>query len=61
MVPQGICTMGNYVLITAYDSSAQHKSVIYVLDNNNVLKATLVYCNKNHLGGVTYDGTYIWI
>jgi len=61
MVPQGICTMDSYVLITAYDSSAQNKSVIYVLDNNNVLKATLVYCNKNHLGGVTYDGSYIWI
>jgi len=61
MVPQGICRMDNYILITAYDAEETHKSVIYVLSVSGELKATLVYNKKCHMGGITYDGTYVWI
>ena len=63
MVPQGICRIEEYgyVLITAYDSSRNYESVIYVLDTDGVLQATIVYCNKGHLGGITFDGSYVWI
>lgn len=60
MVPQGICTCEDYVLITAYDSAHKHNSVIYTLKNNQLI-ATLIYDKKVHMGGITYDGTYIWI
>lgn len=60
MVPQGICTCEDYILITAYDSSNKHNSVIYALKNNHLV-ATLIYDKKVHMGGITYDGTYIWI
>lgn len=61
MVPQGICKMDNYLLITAYDSDGANNSVIYVLDENNHLKATLVYNRGCHMGGIAYDGKYLWI
>lgn len=61
MVPQGICKMDSYLLITAYDSEGGNNSVIYVMDDNYELKATLVYDKKCHMGGIAYDGKYIWI
>ena len=60
MVPQGICTCEEYVLITAYDSASKHNSVIYALKDNQ-LTATLIYDKKVHMGGITYDGSYVWI
>ena len=60
MVPQGICTCEEYVLITAYDSANKHNSVIYALKDNK-LAITLIYDKKVHMGGITYDGSYIWI
>lgn len=60
MVPQGICPCESYVLITAYDSCKIHNSVIYVLENNQII-ATLIYDKKAHMGGICYDGSYIWI
>lgn len=61
MVPQGICKMDNYILITAYDSEGNNNSVIYVLEDGTRLKATLVYNRGCHMGGIAYDGKYIWI
>lgn len=61
MVPQGVCKMDEYLLITAYDSQGENNSVIYVLDNKGELNATLVYDKKCHMGGIAYDGRYVWI
>ncbi len=61
MVPQGICRMDDYVLISAYDKYEKHNSVIFVLTAGGKLKATLVYNKKCHMGGIAYDGTYVWI
>ena len=62
MTPQGLCIAGDYMLISAYDSSKKCNSVVYVL-NNSTLKyiTTLVLPSKIHAGGVAYDGTNVWI
>ena len=60
MTPQGICSFEQYVLITAYDSTREFNSVIYVLENHKVI-TTLIYDKKTHMGGICYDGHRIWI
>lgn len=64
MVPQGICIAGDYMLVTAYDNSGAN-SVIYVLSNKNPqerqLMTTIVLPDANHVGGIAYDGTRVWI
>lgn len=77
MVPQGICIAGDYMLVTAYDSGNFYKkkpgqggnkinpSVLYVLSNQNPgnreLLTTIVLPDRNHVGGVAFDGRNIWI
>lgn len=65
MVPQGICIAGDYMLITAYDSSGKENSVVYVLSNedatNRSFLTTLILPDKNHVGGITFDGRNLWI
>lgn len=65
MVPQGLCLAGEYLLITAYDAKEANNSVVYVLSNTGEQKggylATLVLPNINHVGGITFDGTFLWI
>ncbi|MBR5753989.1 MAG: hypothetical protein IKX83_05850 [Clostridia bacterium] len=40
----------------------QHKSVIYVVDKETLAHiATVALPDCNHVGGITYDGTYVWI
>ena len=76
MVPQGICIAGDYMLVTAYDSGDFYKnpkqgahkinpSVLYVLSNqtpgSRELLTTIVLPDRNHVGGVAFDGKNIWI
>ena len=67
MIPQGICIAGEYMLITAYDMGNGGKvepSVIYVLSNEREKRqflTTVVLPDVNHVGGITFDGTYVWI
>lgn len=65
MAPQGLCIAGDYLLITAYDAEEEHNSVVYVLahtgDQRGEYLATLVLPNRNHSGGITFDGSLIWI
>lgn len=62
MVPQGICRMGGYVLISSYDYEKNCNSVIYVLSSDgSSLYATLVYPSKSHVGGIAYDGSYLYV
>lgn len=62
MVPQGICQMGDYTIISAYCYKHGHKPVLYAVKYGNVV-ATLVlpYSNYMHAGGIAFDGTYLWI
>ncbi|BCN32007.1 fibronectin type III domain-containing protein [Anaeromicropila herbilytica] len=62
MCPQSITFAGDYLLITCYDRSFQENSVIYALDKNTKeLLTTFTVPGKSHLGGITYDGTNVWI
>lgn len=70
MVPQGICSAGNYILISAYDSGDEehkkkHSSVIYILSNKNNRSRTLLTVlelpDVTHAGGLAFDGTYVWV
>lgn len=65
MVPQGICIAKNYMLISAYDSQGTYNSVIYVLSNSNPkarkFVCTLVLPCKSHVGGMAFDGSYVWV
>ena len=65
MVPQGICIAGDYMIISAYDASGQCDSVLYVLSNTNPASrkylTTLVLPNKAHVGGIAFDGSYLWV
>lgn len=62
MVPQSIAFAGNYLLVSAYDFTKTHESVIYIM-NKNTRKyiTTLVLPHTGHVGGITFDGTNIWI
>lgn len=64
MVPQGLTIAGKYLLISAYDSTHQHRSVIYVLDKKTgrYLKNVQV-SGSPHLGGIAYDpvAKNIWV
>lgn len=64
MTPQGITIAGQYILITAYDSSHEHSSVIYVLNkkNGHYIK-TIQVKGTPHLGGIAYDpvAKNIWV
>jgi len=65
MIPQGICIAGQYMLITAYDYEKEKNSVIYVLSNQDEsrreLLTTIVLPDKNHVGGIAFDGERIWL
>lgn len=62
MVPQSITFAGNYLLISAYDYAKKQESVIYIMDKSTrKYLTTLVLPHTGHVGGMTYDGTNIWI
>jgi len=62
MCPQGIAFVENYLLITAYDLSNEENSVVYVLEKTTkALLTTLVLPTSTHVGGICYDGKYVWV
>lgn len=62
MVPQGICFAGEYICISAYDSKGANPSVLYLLDKaTRQYLTTLLLEDKNHVGGIAFDGERLWI
>ncbi len=73
MVPQGICIAGEYMLISAYDNGARaglirdesyvpQNSVIYILScGRGEFLTTLILPDVNHVGGLAFDGSRVWI
>ncbi len=62
MCPQGITFAGDYLLLTAYDQASEENSVIYVMDKvSRSLITTLILPVKAHAGGISYDGTDVWV
>lgn len=55
MVPQGVCTTGSYILISAYDAG-KGNSVIYVLEKSlrKYLTTLVLKDNNCHVGGLAY-------
>jgi uncharacterized repeat protein (TIGR02543 family) len=65
MVPQGICFADDYLILSAYDSNGSCNSVLYVISNTDGKSRqylmTIVLPTKAHVGGIAFDGTYLWI
>lgn len=41
---------------------SRHNSVMYVLDRyNGQHLATMIFDDKSHVGGITFDGEYVWV
>ena len=63
-VLQGVCTVGKYTFITAYDSSKdKENSVVYVINENKECIREVKLYNNSHVGGICYDQTHeiFWI
>ena len=61
MCPQGMCKARDYILISAYDPYKEVDSCIYVLDmDGNYLKVVRIKDNKSHVGGIAFDGEYVY-
>ena len=58
---QGICNVGNFVFVTAYDDNGDN-SVIYILDGKKHIKTVTLY-NNSHVGGICFDNinNLFWI
>ena len=62
MVPQGMTYSGNYIYVSAYDHSEANNSCIYIINmSTKKLVKTVWLDNKNHVGGITTNGTYLYI
>lgn len=61
MIPQGVCAFDDYILVTAYDSEKKKKSHIYVISCDDTWVKTLIYPYINHVGGIAYDGNYVYV
>lgn len=61
-LPQGLCITEDYIIISSYYESDKKlgKLKVYSKENGNHL-ISLGVDGKSHLGGITFDGKYIWI
>jgi uncharacterized repeat protein (TIGR02543 family) len=56
MIPQGVCTAGEYLLISAYEEDGVYDSVIYVKDKEtDQYLVTIELGTKCHVGALAYD------
>jgi hypothetical protein len=64
MTPQGLAVTDTYTYISAYCSTKEHRSVIFVLDTKTgKYVKTLVLKNTTHAGGLAYDtkNDMLWV
>lgn len=61
--PQGICTTGEYLLVSSYSAGKKGSlGGIHVFDQKTgEYLATLGMKESSHLGGITFDGENIWV
>ncbi len=55
MVPQGLTTAYDTILISAYNFKGQNNSIIYVLDIDGEIRNTCNLDIISHVGGIYYD------
>lgn len=64
MTPQGIAVTDKYIYVSAYCSTKQHRSVIFMIDtaSGDYVK-TIVLKNTTHAGGLAYDtkNDVLWV
>lgn len=62
MVIQAVCFAESYMLVSAYDTKEEEKSVVYVIKRSTgKYITTLVLPDSYHVGGIAYDGNNIWV
>lgn len=60
--PQGLCMTDEFVFISAYSGIRGNLGKIKVYDKaSGEYLLSLGMDENSHLGGLTYDGTYIWV
>lgn len=60
--PQGLCITDEYVFISTYSESKERLGELKIFDRmSGVHLISLGVDENSHLGGVAYDGEYIWI
>lgn len=60
--PQGLCITNDFVFISSYSEVRGQMGKIKVFDKDNgELLLTLGMDENSHLGGLTYDGRYLWV
>lgn len=60
--PQGLCITDEYILISSYSDSKEKLGELKVFDRiTGVFLISLCVDANSHLGGIAYDGEYIWI
>lgn len=63
MVVQGLTQAGGYLVISAYSSSGQYDSMLYITDLNGKLQKTVKLGFAAHTGGIAYDEEHelLWV
>ena len=60
--PQGLCITDEYILISSYSDSKDKLGELKVFDKlSGAFLVSLCVDENSHLGGVVYDGEYVWI
>ena len=60
--PQGLCITSDFVFISSYSGVRGNMGKIKVFDKENgELLLTLGMDENSHLGGLTFDGRYLWV
>lgn len=61
-VPQGICVVDDFILVTMYDYTHELNSKVCIIKNKKIVHTTILD-NKAHVGGICYDSIHdnIWI
>lgn len=59
---QGLCITDNYALLTAYSQDKDVNSALIIMDRfSGKHLVTLGLDRFSHVGGITFDGEYVWI
>lgn len=64
MTPQGLAITEDYLFISAYCSSHEHLSVIFMIDKKEESYVkTIILKDRTHAGGLVYDGSQqcLWV
>ena len=60
--PQGLCITDEFILISSYSDSKDKLGELKVFDRvSGEFLISLCVDENSHLGGVAYDGEYVWI